>query len=208
MEKISRKQAKEKNLTKYFTGKECIRGHISLRNTANGQCLECFKLIKPAADKKYRQKHLEALKEYDRTRPKRKRNPDTVKAAKKRHYEKHKEAILAKQTTHRDNNKEHYKEYFKKYKKENAGKVRYWNANREAAQLQRTPKWLTAIDFERIQSEYKLAALQTTLTGEPWHVDHIIPLQGKLVSGLHVPGNLRAIRGSENVRKNNKWNPI
>lgn len=208
IEKISRKQAKQQNITKYFTGKKCLRGHIAYRTTANGQCLECFKLIKPLSDKKYRQKNIGRLREYDKNRPKRKRNPEIVKVAKNRHYEKHKEIILAKQAEHRILNKEHYCKYFKKYKKENAGKVRYWGACREAAKINRTPKWLTSVDKERIQNEYKLASLLTKITGESWHVDHIIPLQGKLVSGLHVPGNLKAIRGSENVSKNNKWEPM
>jgi len=80
-------------------------------------------------------------------------------------------------------------------------------AKRKAAKLQRIPKWLTPVDFERIQNEYRLAALQTLITKEPWQVDHIIPLQGKLVSGLHVPSNLQAIRAVENRRKHNKWEP-
>jgi bifunctional N-acetylglucosamine-1-phosphate-uridyltransferase/glucosamine-1-phosphate-acetyltransferase GlmU-like protein len=80
-------------------------------------------------------------------------------------------------------------------------------ARRKAAKLQRIPKWLTPVDFERIQNEYRLAELQTLITKEPWHVDHVIPLQGKLVSGLHVPSNLQAIRAVENMRKHNKWEP-
>lgn len=83
-----------------------------------------------------------------------------------------------------------------------------YEAARRAVKLQRTPAWLTDIDKERIQNEYKLAALQTKLTGEPWHVDHIIPLQGELVSGLHVPSNLRAIRGKENLSKSNNFEVV
>jgi hypothetical protein len=78
-------------------------------------------------------------------------------------------------------------------------------ATRRAIKLQRTPHWLTEIDKERIQNEYKLAALQSKITGEPWHVDHIIPLQGEFVSGLHVPSNLKAIRGKDNMSKHNKF---
>lgn len=84
-------------------------------------------------------------------------------------------------------------------------KAAEYAATRRAMKLQRTPSWLTEIDKERIQNEYKLAALQTKLTGELWHVDHVIPLQGKLVSGLHVPSNLKAIRGKENISKHNRF---
>jgi hypothetical protein len=48
----------------------------------------------------------------------------------------------------------------------------------------------------------------TRVNNEPWHVDHIIPLQGDLVSGLHVPSNLQVMRGVENVRKNKKFEVI
>lgn len=84
-------------------------------------------------------------------------------------------------------------------------KIAFYEATRRALKMQRTPKWLTETDKERIQNEYKLAALQTKITGEQWHVDHIIPLQGKNVSGLHVPSNLRAMRGSDNISKNNTF---
>ena len=84
-------------------------------------------------------------------------------------------------------------------------KIAAYEATRRALKLQRTPKWLTEIDKERIENEYKLASLQSKITGEQWHVDHIIPLQGKNVSGLHVPSNLRAMRGSDNISKHNNF---
>lgn len=76
---------------------------------------------------------------------------------------------------------------------------------RRLAKLQRTPAWLTDVDFERIGNEYKLAALLTKLTKSPWHVDHVIPLQGKMVSGLHVPSNLRVLPAKENICKSNNY---
>jgi len=84
-------------------------------------------------------------------------------------------------------------------------KAAAYEAARRALKIQRTPAWLTEIDKERIENEYQLAALQTKITGKPWHVDHIIPLQGELVSGLHVPSNLMAMLGSKNISKHNNF---
>ena len=68
-----------------------------------------------------------------------------------------------------------------------------------------TPKWLTAFDRKRIDIIYHVRDLLIERTGEIYHVDHIVPLRGKDVCGLHVPGNLRVIPKSENLRKYKKW---
>lgn len=93
----------------------------------------------------------------------------------------------------------------KEYRQANKGKINALVAARKKIVKQRTPIWTTDIDRERIKNEYQLAAILTKVTGESWHVDHIIPLQGEMVSGLHVPSNLRAIRGLDNISKKNKY---
>jgi hypothetical protein len=70
---------------------------------------------------------------------------------------------------------------------------------------QRTPMWLSPFDRLKIKCYYSVAAMLARNNGEPWHVDHIVPLQGKLVSGLHVPNNLQFLRGVDNIRKKNKF---
>lgn len=200
-----RQEAKLLNRVKYFTGIPCKHGHISERLTSNGVCLTCVSVTRKEKDAKYREKNLEKIRVYDRNRPARAKNPKLVKAAKKRFYAKHKETILSTHKEYRAINADRISLYFKEYKATNKAKVNAVNAKRRAAKLQRTPAWLTKIDYERISSEYKLAELLTKLTCETWHVDHRIPLQGKNVSGLHVPSNLRVIRGIDNSIKTNKY---
>lgn len=82
------------------------------------------------------------------------------------------------------------------------------SAKRRAAKVQRTPHWLSEDDLWMIEQAYELAALRTKMFGFAWHVDHVIPLFGKKVSGLHTPYNLQVIPGSLNIAKNNRFEVI
>jgi hypothetical protein len=79
------------------------------------------------------------------------------------------------------------------------------NNKRRCAKINRTPPWLTKEHFNQIKALYQKAQALKDFTGEKWDVDHIVPLQGELVSGLHVPWNLRVIRSEDNRKKNNKY---
>ena len=74
-----------------------------------------------------------------------------------------------------------------------------------AIKKKRIPQWLTNLHFDQIEIFYDAASRLTEELGIPMEVDHIIPLKGKNVSGLHVPWNLQVISGSENARKSNKF---
>ncbi len=71
-------------------------------------------------------------------------------------------------------------------------------------ELQAMPKWLSNEQRGEIKAVYAIAAELGRNTGIPHNVDHIIPLQGEHVSGLHVPWNLRAIPARDNQSKHNK----
>mgnify|MGYP000902553684 FL=1 len=78
-------------------------------------------------------------------------------------------------------------------------------AKRRADELRRTPPWA---DHDLIREVYAEARRLTRQTGVEHHVDHEIPLRGRLVSGLHVHTNLRAIPGGENILKGNRFDEV
>ena len=102
-------------------------------------------------------------------------------------------------------NKEHNSSRKKIYRSNNRHIINAMASKRRAAQLQRVPNWLTSFDKLKIKCVYSIASMLTRENKELWVVDHIIPLQGKLVSGLHVPNNLQVMRARENESKLNKF---
>lgn len=96
------------------------------------------------------------------------------------------------------------KETNKKWQKENKHKKAAIETKRRATKLKATPSWLTKEQLSQIEAIYWLARLQYELTDEKYHVDHIVPLKGKTVCGLHVPWNLQVLPAKENISKGNK----
>jgi len=105
----------------------------------------------------------------------------------------------------RDKNLEYTYQYAKQYRQDNKAFINFLSQNRKIAMMQRTPLWLGTEEMWMIEEAYQLAALRTKVFGFPWHVDHIIPLRGKTVSGLHTPQNLSVIPGIANMKKTNKF---
>lgn len=77
-------------------------------------------------------------------------------------------------------------------------------AERYAAKRQRTPGWLTKEQRAEISAIYARCK-ELRARGHNYVVDHLVPLMGKHVCGLHVPWNLRIVSHSYNCRKSNKW---
>jgi len=102
-----------------------------------------------------------------------------------------------------------------RHREKRIAKARRWNvankeafaareAGRRAAQKAATPSW---VDWDAIESVYRLASEQTLATGVLHHVDHIVPLISKKVCGLHVPWNLTVMVATENQSKGNRTWP-
>jgi 5-methylcytosine-specific restriction endonuclease McrA len=95
----------------------------------------------------------------------------------------------------------------KKHYKNNKLKYDVRDAKRRADKMQRTPRWIKDVFVKEIFIIYNRAKLIKKFTGESWHVDHIVPLKGEKVSGLHVPWNLQLLPAAENLAKSNKFSP-
>lgn len=101
------------------------------------------------------------------------------------------------------NNPDRKRELNRNYHKSKQGdseylaKRRHHEAMRRARKLQATPKWLTNKQIEEIKQIYKNCP-------KDCHVDHIMPLKGNYLSGLHVPWNLQYLPGIVNKMKSNK----
>lgn len=117
-------------------------------------------------------------------------------------YAKRREYDIAYSRAWRAANKEKKRETNAKWRARNRGVINALKAKRRAAKLQRTPVWS---EKGHIKALYAAAARMTKCTGIEWHVDHILPLRGEEVSGLHVLGNLQIITAAQNLAKNNKW---
>lgn len=104
---------------------------------------------------------------------------------------------------------------YEKFAEDRKAKQRLWSkTNRGTAnalakkyklkKANATPKWLTESQLLHIKCKYQLAAMLNIHGVEKWHVDHIVPIRGQDVCGLHVPWNLRVIPAKENMTKGNK----
>lgn len=146
------------------------------------------------------------LKQYKRSEASLSKKRESLK----RWRESNKEHIKSYEARYREANKEHCsilrsQYYLKNKAKEQEQNKRWHKINRSKAveksnkyrssKLRALPNWLNK---EELLPIYELAATNNL------HVDHIVPLQGKEVCGLHVPWNLRIIPATDNFKKKNK----
>lgn len=184
----TRAEAKAAGASHYFTGEPCKHGHIAPRKT-KGACIECMRLEWASSAKK----RAAYFKEYNAS--------DAGQEAKQRYYERNRQAVIARAQARPDTEKRTYKE---KYKQANPDMYKALVSFRRRRFRDATPPWLTHRQKAEIRELYKIAITMSKTTGERYVVDHIIPLQGETVCGLHVPWNLRVITQEENLAKSNR----
>ena len=150
------------------------------------------------------------------------KNPEKVKAIMKKYYQNNKDKFQEYDKIRYSANKENIKANVVMWRKINSDKVKIFQkswrdsnrakcnalaAKRRASQLQATPSWLTFEHFIEIEQFYIDTKELQWLSDptDPLEVDHIVPLQGNNVCGLHVPWNLQIIPMSKNRSKSNKY---
>jgi len=249
MEIITRQDAMEQGLKRYFTGEPCKHGHVCEKYCCRNTCVNCVALKTDAFRNKEKYKRqgcgIYRLKEakklglefYNNGRP----CKNGVFGMRKTKcggscfcsscYKEKKERAMKWQEKKRrasgvaprscsQQTKEQRKSYYKKWVEKNRKKVndrhkKWVGKNREklrpyqsaynAIRWKRTSDTLAKLHFEKIVTVYKKRDRIIKETGIEHHVDHIVPLLGKNVCGLHVPWNMQIIPAKQNRVKSNKW---
>jgi len=184
----TRAEAKAAGATHYFTGEPCKHGHIALRKT-KGACIDCIK----AEWQQAAENRAEYFHQYNAS--------SAGQEAKQRYYEKNRAQVIARAQARPTAEKQLYKTT---YKQNNPDLYKALTSFRRRRFCDATPSWLTHKQKSEIRQLYRIAITMSQTTGERYVVDHIIPLQGEFVCGLHVPWNLRVITQEENLAKSNK----
>jgi hypothetical protein len=157
---------------------------INSSGKLNTKCIQCF----DAKCKAYRDA-----------------NADLCKQKSAIYRERNKDRILTSARRYRKDNKDFVKEYNKIYRESDRARHNSSRKARQVHKLNRTPSWTTSSDLLQIKVMYECSARVSKCLGILHHVDHIIPLQGKRVSGLHVPNNLQVIPATLNLQKGNRY---
>jgi hypothetical protein len=76
---------------------------------------------------------------------------------------------------------------------------------RRASQLKATPSWFGELDEFALQEALKLCQLREKTTNLKWELDHVVPLLGKTVCGLHCWANFQVVPMQFNRKKSNKF---
>ena len=182
----------------------------------DGKCSICKSCMKKKSSD-YRKKNIEKVREKNKIRCKRfyennkeklseyskeyrRLNKEKISDTHKKYYRENKEKIKAYRKEYYLKNKEKELSRNRKYASENKGICNAVKVKYHASKIQACPNWA---DMDLIQTVYDKAQWLSSLTGLTYHVDHLVPLQGENVCGLHVWENLQILEASINCSKRN-----
>ena len=213
----TRAEAKAAGSPRYNTGKPCKHGHIADRFTSSGTCSECLAPRRREGMRKWaaenpEEKKRRAAEWYDknrdeiieRMREKYYADIDKSRERSRDYAARHKKEAIVRNQKWRKRNPDYVQKHYATRNKDAlcAGKAKYRAARRQAC-----PPWLNKEMLNQIHEIYRLRRQISEATGIVHEVDHIVPLQGGTVCGLHVPWNLRVITKEKNNRRPRLWKP-
>lgn len=158
---------------------------------------------------------LERTRQYHREYNRRRRelNPGIDREACRKWHRNNAAYVKGKQAEWKAGNRDHIQaynanwraenpDYFSSWRTANLDRCRSYLANYRGRKANATPLWA---DADKIAAIYAEATRLTAETGVPHEVDHVIPLAGKNVCGLHVETNLQVLTASANRSKGNSY---
>jgi len=201
-------------LRKFFTGAPCRKGHIAEKYVSDGSCITC---AKDRGNRRYSDKKPEILEHLRgsyqnnsekikaRVSARREAEPDKVRAEKRKEYERNKNRYISRAAEWASANPEKARHSARQWHKNNPLKSYAAVVERRAKLRNRMPAWLSDEQKFDILAVYEKARIMSKETDAKYQVDHIIPLRGEQVSGLHVPWNLQILTAFENQSKGNRF---
>lgn len=198
---VTRKNAKELGLTRYYPGTICIRGHISERWTASAKCVSCHYEDNPLKPKRI-------FTDEERVA--------AQKANKRRYYLKNKELNLERGREWKKNNPDKLKKSWADWrKKPNSKSITFMRDSlRRVLKVEKYGRTEAILGYTRSELRNHIERqFQPGMTWEnhgEWHIDHITPISKLLAEGVTDPAvinclsNLRPLWAMENMRKNDR----
>ena len=170
-----------------------------MRETSKCWCVECTRIYKKKYNAKNRLKIAEYNKKYKTT------HKEEVSKAVKSYYLKNKVKIDNYTKTYYQAHRDEIIQNVLDSSRKNRGLSNYRKTMYKKKVKKATPKWLSVLQLQEIRNIYVKAKELEQENGIERHVDHIIPIQGKNVCGLHVPWNLQVLTAVDNLTKGNRY---
>lgn len=164
----------------------------------------------PEKSKAYKDKYHAANREKVNARrvTRRAENPGEARVREAKYYSENTAMAKVANAKYRAANRDKVKISNAAYSAANPDIGRSNDANRRSRKANATPGWSGEFDDFVLRESFSLARRRAITIGGRWHVDHVVPIAGRLVCGLHVGLNLQVIPARVNFSKGANFNPM